>query len=194
MFALLIKNQIKDDRLRDDILNSSVMLAGVREQDDWAKRWLRRENLPLGQRLAALACAKGIFFQSAFAVMHWFKHRGRLPGFTRANELITRDTILHADFACVSLGIVEELPAEEIVVKMVREAVKIESRFIQSTCSSPTKTQATNRNIDAFALIQIPGISAEEVVEYVKVAGDRVLTSLGYDTLFDVNNPVSTRA
>lgn len=131
-YAHLLKNLIEDDRQRDDILNSSTMLSSVLEQNAWANKWLRRDYGSIGNRVTAMICVKGIFFQSMFAVLCWFRSQGKLPGLTRTNDLIMKDSAMHAYFGYHMLSLIEDRPGRDLTTKIVKEAVKIEVRFIES--------------------------------------------------------------
>ena len=48
-----------------------------------------------GERVVAFAAVEGIFFSGSFAAIFWLKKRGKMPGLTFSNELISRDEVRH---------------------------------------------------------------------------------------------------
>ena len=46
-----------------------------------------------GERIVAFAAVEGIFFSGSFAAIFWLKKRGKMPGLTFSNELISRDEV-----------------------------------------------------------------------------------------------------
>lgn len=130
-YSLLLETLVPNDDQRREILQASSNVASVADKNEWARRWLHRETSTFGERLIAFACVEGIFFQSSFAVIYWFKRKGKMPGLTHSNDLIARDEAMHTEFACLMLEYVHERPSEDVASKIVREAVKIECRFVR---------------------------------------------------------------
>lgn len=194
-YALLLQSLIQDERQRRDILNSSSSTPSIADKNEWARRWIQRQTSSFGERLVAFACVEGIFFQSSFAIIYWFKQKGKMPGLSHSNDLISRDEALHTEFACLMLSHLEEAPPSEIVATtIVREAVSIEVRFIQGESirmKLHTSADALLSSTLPEALSQpIPGLNAESMIKYVEFVGDQLLQSMGYRSFFKTNNPV----
>lgn len=51
------------------------------------------------ERLVAFAAVEGILFSGSLRAIYWLKKHGLMPGLTFSNELISRDEVLHAEFA-----------------------------------------------------------------------------------------------
>lgn len=107
------------------------MLTSVAEQDKWAARWLQSESLSYSERLVTFVLAKSIFFHSGYAVIEWFKKKGRMPGLSSLINLLGEDGALHSEFACLLLKGQEDLPEVDFVHTMVAEAVGVEVGFIR---------------------------------------------------------------
>ncbi|KAJ3548461.1 hypothetical protein NMY22_g1247 [Coprinellus aureogranulatus] len=173
-YAMLIQNLIPDERQRHDILRASFAIPSVADKNEWAKRWLRRETSSFAERLIAFACVEGIFFQSSFAVIFWFKRQGKMPGLADSNDLISRDEALHTEFACLMLKRLDDRPTEEVATKIVREAVNIEKRFVEGIPDALSQP--------------LPGLPKDSMIKYVEYVGDQLLRSMGYGPFFRTQN------
>merc|ERR1719439_297271 len=66
----------------------------------------------------------------SFCAIYWLKKRGLMPGLTFSNELISRDEGLHADFACLLYGMLQNKLPEDVIHDLIRGAVDVERGFI----------------------------------------------------------------
>merc|ERR1712151_77269 len=82
------------------------------------------------ERIVAFAAVEGILFSGSFCAIYWLKKRGLMPGLTFSNELISRDEGLHAEFACLVYGMLQNKLPDEVVHSIIREAVAVERKFI----------------------------------------------------------------
>ena len=88
-----------------------------------------------------------------------------MPGLCFSNELISRDEGLHADFACLIYGLLQNKLPEEVVHDIIKGAVDAERKFI---CEAlPCDLMATS-------------------IEFV---ADRLLCALGHSKVFNAANP-----
>merc|ERR1711870_166583 len=104
--------------------------------------------------------------------MGWLKKRGLMPGLTFSNELISRDEGLHAEFACMLYGMLQNKLPEDVVHGIVRGAVEVERRFICEALSC-----------------DLIGMSAKLMAKYIEFVADRLLAALGHSKLFGSSNP-----
>jgi ribonucleotide reductase beta subunit family protein with ferritin-like domain len=95
-----------------------------------------------------------------------------MPGLTFSNELISRDEGLHRDFACLLYGMLETKLSEERVKEIVMDAVAMEKEFV---------TEALPVNLI--------GINAGMMVEYIEFVADHLLGSLGLEKHYNTVNP-----
>jgi len=58
-----------------------------------------------------------------------------MPGLTFSNELISRDEGLHAGFACLLYGMLENKLPDDVVHDIIRGAVAVERKFIWEALS-----------------------------------------------------------
>ncbi|ODV78949.1 uncharacterized protein CANTADRAFT_26054 [Suhomyces tanzawaensis NRRL Y-17324] len=171
-YSLLIDTYIKDRKQADYLFNAIDNIPCIKKKADWALRWINDEDALFGERLVAFAAVEGIFFSGSFASIFWLKKRGLMPGLTFSNELICRDEGLHTDFACLLFSHLENRPNQEIVEKIITEAVKIEKEFFT----------------DALP-IHLLGMNSNLMCQYVEFVADRLLVALGNKKVYNVQNP-----
>lgn len=172
-YGLLLDTLHPDTAERETLLNAAERLPSVAAKARWALRWLDAD-LPVSTRLAAFAAVEGIFFSSSFASIYWIKESrpGLLPGLTFSNELISRDEGLHTDFAVLLLSRLQEKPGPGVVHELVREAVAIESDFVDDALPA-----------------SLPGLTATSMKAYVRFVADRLLEQMGLDPLWGEDCP-----
>ena len=95
-----------------------------------------------------------------------------MPGLTFSNELISRDEGLHTDFACLLYSYLKNRISERDIHNMFKEAVKIEKEFISD--SIPCR---------------LIGMNADLMKQYIEFVADRLLVQLGYDKIWNSENP-----
>ena len=96
-----------------------------------------------------------------------------MPGLTFSNELISRDEGLHCDFACLLYtNHLNGKLSKDRVYEIITDAVKIEQEFVT----------------DALP-VNLIGMNAKLMSEYIEFVADRLLVSLGYPKFYNANNP-----
>ncbi|MBT2558802.1 ribonucleotide-diphosphate reductase subunit beta [Hymenobacter sp. ISL-91] len=170
-YSLLIDTYIKDPKQKDYLFNALETVPCVKKKGDWAIKWINSENFT--ERLIAFAAVEGIFFSGSFCSIFWLKKRGLMPGLTFSNELISRDEGLHCDFACLLYKdhLQNKLP-EARVQEIIRDAVQIEQEFVT----------------DALP-VNLIGMNAKSMSQYIEFVADRLLESLGYSRIYGATNP-----
>lgn len=131
-----------------------------------------KERPSFAQRLLAYVCVEGIFFSGSFCAIYWLKNRGLMPGLSTANQLISRDENLHAEFAIELYKMLENRLSEETVHSIFKEAVEIEKEFI--TESLP---------------VSLIGMNCNLMSQYIEYTADRWLILLGYSKIYNTQNP-----
>jgi ribonucleoside-diphosphate reductase beta chain len=169
-YALLIDTYIKDPQEKHRLFHAIDTVPAVRKKADWALRWI--ENGSFAERLVAFAAVEGIFFSGSFCSIFWLKKRGLMPGLTFSNELISRDEGLHCEFACLLYSMLENKLSQESVMAIIGDAVRIEKEFI---------TEALP--------VDLIGMNAKLMQQYIEFVADRWLDQLGCPKLFNVVNP-----
>jgi ribonucleoside-diphosphate reductase beta chain len=137
-----------------------------------ALEFLTAEKPSFAQRLLAFVCVEGIFFSGSFCAIYWLKSRGLMPGLCTANQFISRDENLHAEFAIELYKMLENRLDESIVHTIFREAVDIEKEFITESLS-----------------VSLIGMNCKLMSQYIEYVADRWLILLGYNKIYNTTNP-----
>ena len=169
-YALLIDTYVKDPAEKDRLFHAIDTVPCVGKKAEWALRWIN--NGSFAERLIAFAAVEGIFFSGSFCSIFWLKKRGLMPGLTFSNELISRDEGMHCEFACLLYKMLENKLSKEAATAIITDAVEIEKEFI---------TEALPVNLI--------GMNAKLMSQYIEFVADRWLDELGYDKVYGVSNP-----
>lgn len=170
-YSLLIDTYIKNKTEKDFIFNSLKNISCIKQKANWMFKWFDT-SLSFAERLIAFACVEGIFFSGAFCSIFWLKQRGIMKGLTFSNELISRDEGLHCDFACLLYSKIEHKLSKERIYEIVNESILIESVFISDSIP-----------------VELIGMNSKMMIEYIKFCADRLIVQLGYEKLYNVENP-----
>merc|ERR1711957_376577 len=170
-YSLLIEQYVRDPEEKDKIFDAIHTMPAVEEKAQWAVQWMNDES-SFAERILAFACVEGILFSGSFCAIYWLKKRGLMPGLTFSNELISRDEGLHAEFACMLYGMLQNQLPEDVVHGIVRGAVETERRFI----------------CDALPC-DLVGMNCDLMRRYIEFVADRLLTALGHPKLYNSTNP-----
>jgi ribonucleoside-diphosphate reductase subunit M2 len=170
-YSLLIEQYIRDPAEKDAVFDAIHTMPAVSEKAQWAMQWMNREN-SFGERVVAFAAVEGVLFSGSFCAIYWLKKRGLMPGLTFSNELISRDEGLHAEFACMLYGLLQNRLPEDVVHGIIRGAVEVERRFICEALSC-----------------DLIGMNSELMTRYIEFVADRLLVALGHTKLFGSSNP-----
>jgi len=172
MYSTLIETYISDRTEKDKLLNAVQHIPVIKQKADWALKWIESEE-NFAVRLVAFAIVEGIFFSGAFCSIYWINKKRIMPGLSLSNEYIARDEALHTLFAVLlyTRYIVNKLD-KHTIYEMINEAVEIEKKFINEAlpCS-------------------LIGMNAAMMATYIEFCADRLITQLGYEILYNVENP-----
>ena len=173
-YSLLIDTLIKDTQEKEHLFNAVETIPCVKRKATWALKYIEDTTSTFPLRLIAFAIVEGVMFSGSFAAIYWLKESGnKLPGLCQANELISRDESMHAEFAVMLYNMQEKdkrIPEAE-VIKVMTEAVDIEIEFI--TESIPCSMLGMNSGL---------------MSDYIKFVADRLMLQLGYDKIYNTNN------
>lgn len=171
VYSLQIDNIIRDKEEKHKLLNAIENYDCIKKKSDWALKWID-SDAPFIQRVIAFACVEGIFFSGSFASIFWLKKQNVMPGLCDSNELIARDEGMHTNFACLIKTKCTSTLDKSIVSSMFKEAVAIEKEFI----------------CDALPC-SLLGMNSTHMSSYIEFVADRLLLSLGYEKIWNTNNP-----
>lgn len=172
MYSLLIETYIKDKAEKETLFEAIQNFPCIRKKADWAITWIQDQKSSFATRLVAFACIEGIFFSGAFCSIYWLKKRGKMPGLTFSNELISRDEALHTEFAILLYSKLNNKLKDEEITKIIKDAVVIEREFI---CDSLP--------------CRLIGMNSKLMCQYIEFVADRLAVQLGCEKIYNVKNP-----
>merc|ERR1719325_500779 len=164
-YSLLIEQYIRDPAEKERIFDAIHTMPAVEEKAKWVVQWMNDEN-SFAERLVAFAAVEGVLFSGSFCAIYWLKKRGLMPGLTFSNELISRDEGLHAEFACLLYGMLENRLPDDVVHEIIKGAVAVEREFICEALSC-----------------DLIGMNNELMTRYIEFVADRLLSALGHPKL-----------
>ena len=172
-YALLLQSYITDKKERNECFKAIENFPCIKRKFDWGRKWITSTE-SFNKRLVAFSIIEGLFFSGSFCAIYWLKKRGLMPGLTFSNELISRDEGMHTDFAIYLYKTYCEKIDQELIHEIMKEAVDIETEFI--TESLPARLIGMNSNL---------------MTQYIKFIADRLLSQLGYEKIYNTQNPFS---
>jgi ribonucleotide reductase beta subunit family protein with ferritin-like domain len=172
VYSLLIDTFVKDSTRKEFLFNAIENIPCIRKKADWAKKWIS-PDLPFEQRIIAFAIVEGVFFSGSFCAIFWLKSQNKMiKALGTSNELIARDECQHFEFAVLIYEHLKNKVTQEIVTKILTEAVDIEEEFI---CDSlPCK---------------LIGMNSDLMRQYIKYVADRLLVQFGFEKIYNEENP-----
>jgi len=170
-YSLLIETYIKDHDEKMKLFKAIENFDCIKLKAQWAIKWIDSDE-DYAIRLIAFAIVEGVFFSGAFCSIFWLSERGLMPGLAHANEFIARDEGVHVEMACLLFSKLKNKPKYERIIEIFTEAINIEKNFI---CESlPCK---------------LLGMNSDLMCQYIEFVADRLLSSLGYNKIYNVSNP-----
>jgi len=172
VYSRLIDTYIGDSTEKSRILSAILDVPCVKKKSDWVLKWSNKSLWSFAERIVAFIALEGVFYSGSFCSVLWLKHRGLLPGFCAANDMISRDGGMHLEFACLIYSkLINKLPQSRIF-EIVGDAVKIESEFVK----------------DALP-VELIGMNSTLMKQYIQHRADLVLQYLRCQKLYKVENP-----
>jgi ribonucleoside-diphosphate reductase subunit M2 len=172
MYSTLIDTYIRDFDEKDKLFKALANYPCIAKKGNWAKKWISDKRSSFATRLVAFACVEGVSFSSAFSSIFYIKKRGLMPGLTFSNELISRDEALHTEFAVLLYSKLQRKLPKKKIHDIIKEAVEIEKEFI--TEAIPCR---------------MIGMNATLMSQYIEFVADRLSLQLGYDKIYNSQNP-----
>ena len=172
-YALLLQSYITNKEERNECFKAIENFPCIKRKFDWGRKWITSTE-SFNKRLVAFSIIEGLFFSGSFCAIYWLKKRGLMPGLTFSNELISRDEGMHTDFAIYLYKTYCDKIDQELIHEIMKEAVDIETEFI---CESLP--------------VRLIGMNSQLMVQYIKFIADRLLSQLGYEKIYNTQNPFS---
>lgn len=172
-YALLLQSYITNKEERNECFKAIENFPCIKRKFDWGRKWITSTE-SFNKRLVAFSIIEGLFFSGSFCAIYWLKKRGLMPGLTFSNELISRDEGMHTDFAIYLYKTYCDKIDQELIHEIMKEAVDIETEFI---CESLP--------------VRLIGMNSTLMTQYIKFIADRLLSQLGYEKIYNTQNPFS---
>jgi ribonucleotide reductase beta subunit family protein with ferritin-like domain len=170
-YNLSIDAVIADQAAKESLFNAINTSPIIQPKTAWALKW-SDSTLTLSHRLVAFAAVEGIFFASSFASIFWLRKQQKVPGICFANEKIVEDESLHVRFVTTLYrGYYNDLDAA-VVRRIIADAVAVEHEFV-----------------DSVLPVNLIGMNAGLMKQYVCTVADVVLQLLGVEPLYNMANP-----
>ena len=172
-YSNLIEAFIRDENKKKKGRNAIMNYESIGNIYLWMEKWMDNK-IPLLERVIAFACVEGILFSGAFAAIYWIKKRNILKALCKANEWISRDESIHTAFAVELYRIIAfetDWLKESRVFEIIKEAVSVSENFIREAIK-----------------VELIGLSADDMVSYVKCVADNLSKALGCEEIYKVEN------
>jgi ribonucleoside-diphosphate reductase beta chain len=173
-YSQLINTFIDNEKEREDLFNSINKHPIIAKKAQWCEKWMDK-NRNFFERMVAFLAVEGIFFAGSFAAIFWLRDRGILANSLGvANEYISRDETLHAEFACLLINEFSEdqKPSSDTITEIILSALDLEKEFIIHAL--PNNLFGMNQNL---------------MIQYLEFVADMWLNELGCSKVFNVSQP-----
>ena len=188
-YSELINVLIRDEEEKQKALEAIHNYPEIRNIYNWISRWMSKET-PDMEALVAFCCLEGIIFIAGFAGVYQLKRLNLFEGLTSANELIAFDESLHTKFGAElykTLHLVIKERIDENGQKFVYN--KLETRRVHEIIQSCI-TEAIEPFVRNVLQVDLVGLTAEDMMMYVKCAGNELCEILGEPELYqNIKNP-----
>src|ERR1700728_470496 len=190
-YLTLLDTYISEPEERKKAFDAVENIPSIRKKAEFCFRWIDSINQLTEIRtledrrdfllnlICFACCIEGLFFFAAFAYVYFLRSRGLLHGLAAGTNWVFRDESAHIQFAFEVIRTVREqepglfdLGMEERVVAMLKEAVDCEMAFAEDVLS-----------------LGVGGLSAKDMLEYLRYVADRRLEALGITPVFEAKNP-----
>jgi ribonucleoside-diphosphate reductase beta chain len=172
-YSQLINTFISSNQERQELFNAIEQNPIIAKKAQWCFDYMDSKDLRFSKRLIAFLAVEGIFFAGSFAAIFWIRDRGYLANSLGvANEYISRDESLHAEFACLLYKkYCNDLSRIE-VLEVLNSALELEKSFIK----------------DALPVKMI-GMNQDLMAQYLEYVVDMWLVELGFDKEYHTEQP-----
>jgi ribonucleoside-diphosphate reductase beta chain len=173
VYSQLINTFITSQAERNELFNSIHNHPLIKKKAEFCFKWMKREGVTFSERLLAFLSVEGIMFAGSFAAIFWLRDRGILANSLGvANEYISRDETLHAEFACLLYNEYCRDLSEDRIKEILLEALEIEKDFIRYAL--PDRLFGMNQTL---------------MFQHLEFTTDVWLKELGVKPVFNVEEP-----
>ena len=154
-----------------------ALIKTIASQVDAVKTWIQQRTDPatttFAERLIAFVALDGIFSAGPTCIWAWAKSREMLHCLQFAEKIVQRDRNFRCDFVCTLYLTLKNKIPEANIQAIVQSAVK----------------QAQALIIELLGASTIPDLQPKHALQYIEFVADRILSALGVDNMYHVENP-----
>lgn len=180
VYSLMILTYVEDTSEREKLFNASQNYKSIGQLNSWLEEWSDRTDDDLS-KIIVFVCMEGIIFSGAFAAIYWFRTENKLEGLCTANEWIARDEGVHTKAGIEFYKILSDHLGKRLsqsdVSSIVEKACKLSDLFMEEALP-----------------VSLIGLDSEDMGMYVRCTADYVLELLGYESIYNVENPLEYMA
>jgi len=169
--ARLFSQIIKDRDERSRLFAAARASPAAAARAAWAAE-VFDAGKSFAERLVAFAFAQVVLRSGAYCAIYRLKARGLMPGLAFANERVSRDKCMHADFAALLYSMLGHRLPEDVARSIARGAVEAERQQICEELPS-----------------DLVGVSCAEMGAYLEHVADCLLVTLGHEKAFGTACP-----
>jgi ribonucleotide reductase beta subunit family protein with ferritin-like domain len=170
-YSLQIQEVIPAER-QDEVFRAVQEFPTVSRMADWVRWWTMAEHTA-ADLFAAMSFIEGVMFSGFFAALQYFKTENKFPGITSLNEFICRDEGVHTMFWCKLLRVGLEHRPDTLIVNRI----------------AAVTTQLSSEFFSAAMPVDLPGINAVLLGQYVRSVASSVTEASGFLSQYDDENP-----
>ena len=170
-YNVILDNLVKDSAKKQQLFRAIETIPSIKRTAEFALKYIDSGE-SFATRIAAFACVEGIQFSSSFCAIYWLKKRGKMPGVTYSNELISRDEGLHCSFSVMVYNSLQDKLPVDVLHGIIDTVVQIELDFVDDALQCP-----------------LIGMNAADMKDYVMFVGDYVCGMFSVPPLYHKKNP-----
>lgn len=176
-YGMTIISIIPDEATQHKIFSMMDDLPCIKAKGDYIEKYIE-SDLSKGLRFVAGAVGEGIFFVTLFAIIYYFRSKGKMKNFIFMNEQISKDETLHRDYNCVRAK--EHLQPEEhdLARQIVTEGVEVELANLRYILREP---------VDGAEADAVAGLTIENLSDYTRLLADQILVLIGLQPYYKVS-------
>jgi ribonucleotide reductase beta subunit family protein with ferritin-like domain len=216
-YAKMIDTYIADNEEKEKLFNAIKNFPMIAKKAAWMKKWINSQE-SFSKRLLAFAIVEGIFFSGSFCTIYWLKDKGKMPGLSMSNDLISRDESLHWVFAAtlykellkmdgsiksknffINSRLGDETVSDQKLGELLREIHHTKKSMLNEEFKVLKIDEVKDIIQEAVAIekefitesvpTQLLGINSKLMGQYIEYVADLVVTEFGFDKIFNTKQP-----
>ena len=173
-YGMSIVSIIPDEATQNKVFGMIDTLPCIKAKGDYIEKYIY-SDLSRGLRFVAAAVSEGVFFVTLFAIIFYFRSKGKMKNFIFMNEQISKDETIHRDYNCEKARQYLNPDEMEMAVKIVVEGVDVELENVKYLLREP---------IDSAEADAVAGVTVNNLGDYTKMLADQILVGIGLSPLY----------